>query len=289
MPESELAYQEVPPIGPLSVGSIYRRQHLNDRFGGNRMSGIVVSNYEPVILLFHTEEPSRQFYQDGFDRDGLYWYSGEGTSGDMAWRPANRAIRDHSADGKDLLLFERVQRKDGLWRFSHQMRYFDHKIERRPDREGNLRDAIVFALLADDSPSLMAKPAADVQAGLDNVSDLRQALSALMASDSGEIIERIQRMYQRSALVARYARARANGVCEACNLPAPFQTVGGDPFLEVHHIERLADGGADRCDRVAAVCPNCHRRCHYAVDYFEYNQQLAARILDLEAALNIGR
>jgi 5-methylcytosine-specific restriction protein A len=166
------------------------------------------------------------------------------------------------------------------------MRYFDHKIEKRTDKEGNPRDAIVFALLADDATAPIANPAIDASAELLKASELRRAISALTASEPGELVEKIQRVYQRSALVARYARARANGVCEACKSPAPFQTLCGVPFLEVHHIDRLADGGADRCDRVAAVCPNCHRRCHYAVDYVEYNQQLAARILNSEAALN---
>jgi 5-methylcytosine-specific restriction enzyme A len=110
--------EPVPSAGALSVGVVYRRADLHVRFGGSRFSGIVPSKREPAVLLFHTEEPTQQFYRDGFDDKGVYWYSAEGSSGDMTWTPANRAIRDHAELGLDLLFFERAQRKDGLWRLA---------------------------------------------------------------------------------------------------------------------------------------------------------------------------
>src|ERR1043166_4551552 len=85
----------MPEYGPLAAGAVYRRAEIHARFGGSRYSGIVPSKREPVILLFHTKEPGQQFYRDGFDENGIYWYSGEGSSGDMSWTAGNRAIRDH--------------------------------------------------------------------------------------------------------------------------------------------------------------------------------------------------
>jgi 5-methylcytosine-specific restriction protein A len=35
------------------------------------------------------------------------------------------------------------------------------------------------------------------------------------------------------------------------------------PYLEVHHIKRLADKGSDTTTNSIAVCPNCHRELHY--------------------------
>ena len=49
-------------------------------------------------------------------------------------------------------------------------------------------------------------------------------------------------------------------------MAAPFITPDGQLYLEVHHIERLSDGGPDHPRWVVAVCPNCHRRAHYAGD-----------------------
>ena len=138
---------EDPSDGPLAVDTVYKRRELHQRFGGNRQAGIVPSSQEPVVLLFHTDEPAHQFYGDGWDEDGLYWYSGEGLSGGMRWTAANKAVRDHAADNRSLLLFERVQRQDGLWRFAGEMRYVAHKYETRPDKNDRPRRAIVFALL----------------------------------------------------------------------------------------------------------------------------------------------
>lgn len=35
------------------------------------------------------------------------------------------------------------------------------------------------------------------------------------------------------------------------------------PILEIHHVDRLADGGPDVPANAVALCPNCHREAHY--------------------------
>lgn len=58
---------------------------------------------------------------------------------------------------------------------------------------------------------------------------------------------------------------RAEGRCESCGAAAPFtRSSDGSPYLEVHHKQRLADGGEDTIVNALALCPNCHRREHYA-------------------------
>jgi hypothetical protein len=69
--------------------------------------------------------------------------------------------------------------------------------------------------------------------------------------------------FERSAYVALYAKQRANGRCDLCEQRAPFE-IKGKPFLECHHIERLADNGDDSVRNTVALCPNCHRRMHLA-------------------------
>lgn len=56
---------------------------------------------------------------------------------------------------------------------------------------------------------------------------------------------------------------RANGTCERCRSEAPFDRADGTPYLEVHHIVRLADDGDDSVENAIALCPNCHRELHY--------------------------
>ena len=62
--------------------------------------------------------------------------------------------------------------------------------------------------------------------------------------------------------VSEYAKRRAQGICQLCGEPAPFDDRDGVPFLETHHIIWLADGGADSVTNTVALCPNCHRKMH---------------------------
>lgn len=56
----------------------------------------------------------------------------------------------------------------------------------------------------------------------------------------------------------------ASGICDDCKEPAPFiRKSNGLPFLEVHHIVTLANGGDDTFENTVALCPNCHRRRHF--------------------------
>lgn len=90
---------------------------------------------------------------------------------------------------------------------------------------------------------------------------------------------------QRSRDVVLYALARAAGLCECCNLEAPFVRGDGRPYLEVHHMNRLTDGGPDLPEAVAAICPNCHRQAHYGVDRAGLNDRLRADIAAKETRL----
>jgi 5-methylcytosine-specific restriction protein A len=71
------------------------------------------------------------------------------------------------------------------------------------------------------------------------------------------------RTFERNEYVAAAALRRSSGKCEMCGKAAPFIAKSGAPFLEIHHRERLADGGADTLENTVAVCPNCHRKAHY--------------------------
>lgn len=230
------------------------------------------------MLLFHTEEAAQQFYRDGFDENGVYWYSGEGAAGDMSWTSSNRAIRDHAQLGLDLLFFERAQRKDGLWRFTQIFYYFSHKAEHRTDKAGKHRSAIIFGLLP-----VTADVQNDDDAGTpSDLASLRAAALAVVEPTQTSPALAIRNLYFRSEVVRRYALCRAGGRCEACGRDAPFKDSSDRPFLEVHHIDRLADNGPDKPEGVAAICPNCHRRCHHSTDRIEYNSELRKKIMQLE-------
>ncbi len=70
----------------------------------------------------------------------------------------------------------------------------------------------------------------------------------------------------RDPRVVHAVLVRANSRCESCGDEAPFVRDDGTPFLEVHHVAPLSDGGSDRQENALACCPNCHRAFHFADD-----------------------
>lgn len=84
--------------------------------------------------------------------------------------------------------------------------------------------------------------------------------------------------FVRSPGVKAWVLRRANGRCEACGASAPFVRLDGSPFLETHHLERLADGGPDTVENCAGVCPNCHRELHFGADRVRLKRELEAKV-----------
>ena len=70
----------------------------------------------------------------------------------------------------------------------------------------------------------------------------------------------------------------AKGRCELCGSGAPFARPGGRPYLEIHHVDRLADGGSDVPTNAVALCPNCHREAHYGDRADTIRQELLNRV-----------
>lgn len=69
--------------------------------------------------------------------------------------------------------------------------------------------------------------------------------------------------YDRDPNVKAWVLKNSKGECEYCKKNAPFKTKEGNPYLEVHHVCRLSDGGSDTIQNTVALCPNCHKEIHY--------------------------
>lgn len=73
-------------------------------------------------------------------------------------------------------------------------------------------------------------------------------------------------VFKRNPDVIAEALYRANGRCEndKCQGYKPFnRRSNGSPYLEVHHIKPLSEGGLDIPENTIALCPNCHREKHF--------------------------
>ena len=95
---------------------------------------------------------------------------------------------------------------------------------------------------------------------------LRQSDLSKTEDKIPEQVEVISIAFRRNPDVVVAVLERASGFCETCHLKAPFlRARDNSPYLEVHHVVRLADGGKDNVGNAIALCPNCHREAHYGV------------------------
>ena len=275
----------------FQVGKEYhRRSQIHEVYGGQQQGGISTPKNAPYVFLFVSETGGRHGYTDEF-KEGVFFYTGAGQVGHMALTGGNRAIARHQQDGKTLHLFEYTRR--GYVRYIGQADCIGYHQEERPDRDGKLRKALVFHLDVNSSPvpsSVREVPPVydpDDTNRLKRYSLVQLRDAALpKAVSTAEPQARMQVAYYRAEAIRRYALARANGHCEGCTQAAPFPSAQG-PYLECHHLHRVADGGPDHPENVVALCPNCHRRAHYSKDAASFNAKLVEIVKAAEAAVTL--
>ena len=281
----------------FEIGKTYhRRSDIHRVYKGQQYGGISTPAAHPYVFIFTGDAGGEYGYIDGFDANGIFRYTGEGQEGHMKMTKGNLAIRDRQNNKKQISLFESVS--SGHVRFVGFCNYISDHIEERPDKNGKIRDAIVFHL------DIISNIDADInQKAIHNVVEAPKAsyiTEQITKPSKGKSLqqlrdialsetptqatteEKIQSIKYRSDAIRLYAKKRANGKCEGCNELAPFETKSG-PYLEVHHLIRLADGGPDRPENVIALCPTCHRKAHYSINHLEFNDELITKVSRIEA------
>lgn len=253
----------------FQIGRVYKRwPEINDIYGGSRQSGISASSRSRAIFLFTGESGEQYGYQDHFDELGVFWYTGEGQIGDMTLTRGNRAIAEHSRDGRALHVFATLAKGQGQ-RYLGEFTYASHELKKGPDKTGSQRQIIVFHLIPLQSPldqgkywleDALATPSLDIE-------EARQlAIASLSPAESQGATQALRTLYRRSKAVRDYVLMRSAGVCESCKQAAPFLRTDGTSYLEPHHTTRVSDGGLDHPKHVGAICPTCHREIHYGID-----------------------
>lgn len=66
---------------PFIPGQTYKRSEIHDRWGGNRQSGICPSTSYPYIFIFSGKTGKQYGYEDGWDNENVFLYTGEGQVG----------------------------------------------------------------------------------------------------------------------------------------------------------------------------------------------------------------
>ena len=253
---------------PFKVGQSYAREEILPFVESKqRFSGIVYGAAEPGLVAVFTgsRHGARAGYLDRWNDDGSFSYCGQGSTGNQRLTGANKVLVDPH---RTVLLFE-TWRTRGTWkgknRFLGEHLVAGYGWERGQGARAEDQLLIVTLVQARSPVDNAIQGDSQHADNQSNLEELRQrATDASRSKVPPQVSTTVYRA--RSDQVAEYARARAHGTCEMCGRSAPFVTQNGEPYLEVHHILRLADDGPDDISHVAAICPNCHREAHYGVD-----------------------
>ncbi|WP_156473225.1 HNH endonuclease signature motif containing protein [Pseudorhodoferax sp. Leaf265] len=257
--------------------------------------GVIWGSREPgcIICTSGGRHGKKAGYTDGQQPDGSWIYVGQGTTGNQQLE--NSANAKLAALDRSVLLFttrepnsrEIAQRGYGkryVFRGAFNVAGFEFFSPDSGARKGD-RLLRFFLLPADDSyietqglvPSGFAEPELSLRA-------MQLKLREMANPANRKKLTTIE-YRSRSSAVHRYALARAEGRCECCGLRAPFESDQGIPYLEVHHLLRLADDGPDAPSNVAAICPNCHRALHHSKGRAALAASLQLRVAQLEDAI----
>ncbi|MBE9395739.1 HNH endonuclease [Pontibacterium sp. N1Y112] len=254
----------------LAPGQRISNQDLCDLFLCGPQGGMRKSNRRNCLVLF--TDHAKSLYDDRWDENGILHYTGMGLIGDQTLSRSNKTLAESPMTGIQVFYFERFTGKSTDYIFVGEVELADSPYkEVQPDTEGNYRSVWVFPLKL-----ITGAPAPEIQVDELSVTLIARQKAAKALSDQ-DLTRRLRNrpkssartdrsvcsvQHPRDPLVVEFALRRAQGCCELCEQPAPFLKPGGEPYLEVHHIEWLSEGGRDTTDNVAALCPNCHRQMH---------------------------
>ena len=197
-----------------------------------------------------------------------FHFTGMGLNGEQGLSfNQNKALCESNEKGTRLFLFEVFEEGDYTYIGEVELALNPY-LSRQTDRENTVRDVTVFPLVLKGNahpPLIKEQPAthgetARKKAQMLSLDELE--FHARYAVKGGGRREVVSEVFDGDQIVSEYAKRRADGTCQLCNLPAPFRDRNGDPFLEIHHIIPLEEGGEDAVGNVAALCPNCHRKMH---------------------------
>lgn len=289
VPLGEVLETETPHGHSFRIGAHYsRRADIHEVYGGQMQGGISTPADAPFVFIFTGDAGEQHGYRDGWQEDHeTFLYTGEGQKGDMTFKAGNRAIRDHAADGKAILLFKALGKGKPV-EFMGEFVCAGWEMIDSHDIDKLERKAIQFHLVRADAVAESETDEELEDQPIAPIDDLRTSAYEAATAVRNTNPKEARRVYrQRSAKIKAYILARAGGVCELTGEKAPFLTKSGQPYLEVHHTQRLSDDGLDHPRWVAAISPTAHREIHFGERGDELNERLKEIIAQKETS--IGR
>lgn len=135
-------------IADLRPRTTYTHDDIVDTFHVAKMGGMRRSTtYDALVLISqHHGDPEQNPYEDRWEADGLFHYTGEGKNGDqsLTYRQ-NRTLNESDRNGISLYLFESSRSNEYVF-VGEVMLAKPPYPEQAPDSEGKMRRVYKFPL-----------------------------------------------------------------------------------------------------------------------------------------------
>ena len=253
------------PDHKLLVGQIVSNADLTEIFKVGNMGGMRRSLATNSLVL--VSDHTKAIYDDRWENN-ICFYTGMGLQGDQTLSSQNKTLFESENIDISVYLFE--VHTAGQYRFHGQVKLAGKPFQEiQMDADGNPRSVWVFPLIPIEAFEPTPVPTQEIV----SLEKTRAKSSRKLTSEALQehinkapkkpgTVQTKTTSYYRNQYVVEYVRRRANGSCELCNNEGPFVVGDGLPFLEVHHVKWLSEGGDDTTENTVALCPNCHRKMH---------------------------
>lgn len=246
----------------ISIGAELTNNEMRTLFQCGNMGGMRRSKQTGTLVII--SDDTKGLYRDVW-KNGILHYTGMGKTGDQVLEGnQNETLFYSRTNGVEVHMFEVLVKKVYTYRGVVKL-VAEPYMDRQPDSHGNMRDVWIFPVMpiSEAAQNVSRELTEEEIAQLSNKELARYAAVKNMNREpkTTEVM-----IYYRDPYLKQMVKRIAEGKCQYCGKSAPFVDKLGEPYLEAHHVKRLADGGNDTIDNVVAICPNCHRKIHVLED-----------------------
>lgn len=277
----------------ISIGTELTNEGMRKLFQCGNMGGMRRSKQTGTLVIISDE--TKGLYRDVW-KNGVLHYTGMGKIGDQVLEGnQNKTLYYSDTNGVEVHLFEVL--KEAVYTYRGVVKLVDKPYKgRQPDDNGNMRDVWMFPVMPISEMAQSVTHELSEQE-ISKLSNKELARYAAVKNINKEPKTTETVVYYRDPYLKQMVKRIADGKCQCCGNDAPFIDKQGEPYLEAHHVVRLADGGKDAMDNMVAICPNCHRKVHVlndAVDTIilegiaEHNKKQFERLLGITEMFDRG-
>ena len=246
----------------ISIGTEVSNDEMRTLFKCGNMGGMRRSKQTGTLVII--SDDTKGLYRDVW-KNGVLHYTGMGKIGDQVLvGNQNGTLYYSQTNGVEVHLFEVLTKAVYTYRGVVELVDKPYK-SRQPDDNGNMRDVWMFPVMPVSEMEQNVQRELSEQ-DISKLSNKELARYTAVKNIKKEPKTTETTVYYRDPYLKQMVKRIADGKCQFCGKQAPFVDKQGEPYLEAHHVIRLADGGRDEIDNVVAVCPNCHRKVHVLND-----------------------